>query len=113
MSGAGIGRVRRRCRHRPDFGHIHVDFPEGRRRVPVLLATWAYSNCPFALAVPTKRTEAILHGLVEGFAFFGCVPREVWWDNPRTVAPQLLAGRARGLNERYQALSSHYAFEPL
>src|SRR5262249_16036877 len=51
-----------------DFGHIHVDFPEGRRRVPVLLVTWAYSNCPFAIAVPTERTEAILHGLVEAFA---------------------------------------------
>ena len=74
-----------------DFGHIHVDFPNGRRLVPVLMMTWAYSNCPFALALPTERTEAILHGMVEAFAFFGCVSREVWWDNPRTVAPQLFA----------------------
>ena len=96
-----------------DFGHIYVDFPEGRRQVPVLLLTWAYSNCPFALALPTERTEAILHGLVEGFHFFGCVPHEVWWDNPKTVAPHLFVGRARQLNERYLALSSHYAFEPL
>lgn len=63
-----------------DFGHIHVDFPDGRRQVPVLLTTWAYSNCPFAIALPSERTEAILHGLVEAFAFFGCVPRELWWD---------------------------------
>ena len=96
-----------------DFGHIHVDFPDGRRLVPVLMTTWAYSNCPFAIALPTERTEAILHGMVEAFAFFGCVPREVWWDNPKTVAPQIFVGRERRLNERYQALSSHYAFEPL
>src|SRR5262245_47179462 len=96
-----------------DFGHIYVDFPEGRRQVPVLLLTWAYSNCPFALALPTERTEAILHGLVEGFHFFGCVPHEVWWDNPKTVVPQLFVGRERRLNDRYLALSSHYAFEPL
>src|SRR5579864_2681885 len=96
-----------------DFGHIYVDFPDGRRQVAVLLATWAYSNCPFVIAVPTERTEAILHGLVEAFTFFGCVPREVWWDNPRTVAPHLLVGRQRRLNDRYQALASHYAFEPL
>jgi transposase len=96
-----------------DFGHIHVQFPEGRRLVPVLLTTWSYSNCPFALALPTERTEAILHGLVEAFTFFGCVPRELWWDNPKTVAAHLLAGRARRLNERYQALVSHYAFEAL
>ena len=51
-----------------------------------------YSNCPFAIALPTERTEAILHGLVEAFAFFGCVPQELWWDNPTTVAVQILAG---------------------
>ncbi len=121
-----VGRHRRRQRetfiplvHDPgqrlecDFGHIYVDFPEGRRRVPVLLPTWAYSYCPFAIALPTERTEAILAGMVQAFAFFGCVPREVWWDNPKTVATAILKGRRRTLNERYAALASHYAFEPL
>ncbi len=64
-----------------DFGHIHVDFPDGRRLVSVLLATWAYSYCPFAIALPTERTEAILADMVEVFALFGCVPREVRWDS--------------------------------
>jgi len=96
-----------------DFGHIYVDFPEGRRQVAVLLATWAYSNCPFAIALPTERTEAVLHGLVEAFAFFGAVPRELWWDNPKTVAPFIYQGRQRGLHDRYTALASHYRFEPL
>jgi transposase len=93
-----------------DFGHIHADFPDGRRPVPVLLVTWSYSNAPFALAVPTERTEAILHGLAEAFAFFGCVPRELWWDNPTTVAVHILRGRERTLHPRYAALASHYTF---
>jgi transposase len=96
-----------------DFGHIYADFPNGRRQVPVLVVTWGYSNCPFALALPTERTEAILHGLVEAFRFFECVAREVWWDNPKTVVPHLLKGRSRQINERYTALASHYNFEPL
>ncbi|OWK39391.1 helix-turn-helix domain-containing protein [Fimbriiglobus ruber] len=29
-----------------DFGHIHVDLPDGRRLVPVLIVTWSYSNAP-------------------------------------------------------------------
>ncbi len=29
-----------------DFGHIHVDFPDGRRQIPVLVTVWAYSNYP-------------------------------------------------------------------
>src|SRR5262245_14469695 len=96
-----------------DFGHIHVDFPEGRRLVPVLITAWSYSNYPFALAMPTERTEAILAGMVEAFSFFGCVPHEVWWDNPRTVVHKIFQGRERRPSERYAALASHYAFDPL
>ena len=95
-----------------DFGHIHVDFPDGRRLMPVLVVTWSYSNCPFAIALPTERTEAVLHGLVEAFAFFGCVPRELWWDNPRTVAVRIHKGRERTPHPRYAALASHYTFAP-
>ena len=95
-----------------DFGHIQVDFPEGRRLVPVLVMTWSYSNAPFALALPTERTEAVLHGMSEAFTFFGCVPREVWWDNPTTVAIHIGRGRERTLHPRYAALASHYTFAP-
>jgi transposase len=95
-----------------DFGHIHVDFPDGRRLVPFLVTTWAYSNAPFVLALPFERTEAILEGMVAAFEFFGAVPKEVWWDNPRTVAALILAGRERRCNPRYAALASHYVFEP-
>ena len=94
-----------------DFGHIHVDFPDGRRLVPVLVTVWAYSNAPFVIALPTERTEAILHGMVHALEFFAAVPREVWWDNPRTVATLILRGRQRHLHPRYAALASHYAFE--
>jgi transposase len=96
-----------------DFGHVYVDFPDGRRQVAVLLVTWAYSHFPFALALPSEKTEAILEGMTQAFDFFGCVPREVWWDNPTTVAAEILQGRQRRLHPRYQALASHYNFEPL
>jgi transposase len=96
-----------------DFGHVYVDFPDGRRQIPVFVAAWAYSNYSFALALPTERTEAILAGMVAAFDFFGYVPREVWWDNPKTVVAQIFKGRERRPNESYAALASHYAFEPL
>ena len=96
-----------------DFGHIHVDFPDGRRLVPFLVTTWAYSNAPFVLALPFERTEAILEGMVAAFEFFGAVPSEVGWDNPRTVATLILVGRERQCQPRYAALASHYVFAPL
>ena len=95
-----------------DFGHIHVDFPDGRRLVPVFLMTWAHSHYAFAMALPTERTESILLGMTTAFEFFQRVPREIWWDNPKTVAPAILQGRERTLHERYRALASHYNFEP-
>ncbi len=96
-----------------DFGHIYVDFPDGRRQVAVLLITWAYSNATFAIALPSEKTESILHGTVEAFEFFGAVPKELWWDNPKTVAKTILKGRQRELNDHYLSLASHYNFEPL
>src|SRR6516165_3805244 len=96
-----------------DFGHVHVDFPEGRRLVSFLVTTWAYSNYPFVLALPFERTEAILEGMVTAFEFFQAVPKEVWWDNPKTVATLILLGRERRLHPRYAALASHYVFKPL
>ncbi len=96
-----------------DFGHIYVDFPEGRRLVPFLVTTWAYSNHPFVLALPFERTEAILAGTVAAFEYFGCVPKEIWWDNPKTVATLVFQGRKRQVHPRYAALANHYAFNPL
>ncbi len=96
-----------------DYGHIYVDFPDGRRQVPVLVLAWAYSYCPFVIALPTERTEAILHGMQAAFEYYDCVPREVWWDNPKTVVTQILTGRRRKLHDRYAAFASHYNFDPL
>jgi len=96
-----------------DFGEIQVDFPNGRRKVNVLILVWSYSNAPFAIAFPTQRTEAILEGMTQAFDFFHCVPKEVWWDNPKTVADAILSSRSRRINRRYAALASHYVFEPL
>lgn len=96
-----------------DFGQIEVDFPDGRRKVSVLLITWSHSNAVFAIALPSEKVEAIMRGTVEAFSFFGCVPKELWWDNPKTVATAILKGRNRELNSSYQALASHYNFEPM
>ena len=37
-----------------DFGHIYVDFPWGRERVPVLLTTWSHSSFRFGMALPSE-----------------------------------------------------------
>ena len=96
-----------------DFGHIYVDYPDGRRLVSVLMATWSYSHARFAIKLPSERIEAVLCGLVEALNFFGCVPEQLWWDNPKTIAIKILAGRQRQLHDRYRALVSHYGIDPM
>ena len=61
-----------------DFGHIYVDFPDGRRLVPFLVTTWAYSSRSVCLGSPIRRrTEAILaEGMVAAFEFFEACPRK-------------------------------------
>ena len=49
--------------------------------------------------------------MVHALEFFDASPREVWWDNPKTVATLILRGRQRILHSRYAALASHYTFE--
>ncbi|MDB5175025.1 MAG: Transposase [Phycisphaerales bacterium] len=95
-----------------DFGHIHVDFPDGRRPVPVLPAVWSYSHYPFAIALPDETCGSILHGMVCALEFFDCVPAELWWDNPATVARSILRGRDRQLNH-CGSLASHHRFAPM
>jgi transposase len=95
-----------------DFGQIAVDYPEGRRTTDVLIATWSFSHAIFMLAVPNQRSESVLAGMVAALEFFGSVARQVWWDNPKTIATVVLRGRERVLNDDYAALASHYRFDP-
>jgi transposase len=95
-----------------DFGEAEVDFPWGRTTAHLLVLSWSYSSCPFVMAFPTERTEAILEGVSSGLEFYGCVPKEVWWDNPRTVVGRIYRGRRRDPTTEWQRLANHYVFDP-
>ena len=95
-----------------DFGEAEVDFPWGRTTAHLLVLVWSYSSCPFVMAFPTERTEAILEGVSAGLDFYGAVPKEIWWDNPKTVAGKIFRGRKREASADWQKLASHYVFDP-
>lgn len=72
--------------------------------------TWPFAAKPFAsLELGLHQSEVTP---VATFEFFRAVPKEVWWDNPKTVATLILLGRQRQCHPRYAALASHYVFEP-
>jgi transposase len=55
-----------------DFGHIYVDFADGRKQIPVLMLVWSHSNCPFAIALPSERYRALASHYV--FEPLFCMP---------------------------------------
>lgn len=68
---------------------------------------------PLEIALSNEKTESILYVLMCALELFGCVPLELWWDNPATVATFTLKGRDRRLHPHYAALASHYRFAPM
>jgi len=67
------------------FDHIHFDFPDGRRLVPVLLIVWSFSHYPIAIALPDETCGSILHGMVCAFEFFECVPAQACLTSSRAA----------------------------
>ena len=47
------------------------------------------------------------------FAFFGGVPRQMVYDNLKTVVDAVFVGKERQFNRRFLAMASHYLFEPV
>ena len=67
---------------------IQVDFTVVRRQKPVLkafVATLGYSRATFVHFYDHERSEAWLDGLRRAFDFFGGVPKEVLFDNAKTI----------------------------
>jgi transposase len=71
------------------------------------------SGVPFAWAAPTERLEAFLEGHRRAFAWFGGVPAECVYDNPRTAVVKILAGPARDEHTVFASLRAHYLFDSL
>ena len=76
-------------RFETDPGHqMQVDFAtirRGRARLSVLIATLGWSRAVYVEFVSDQRLETLLGCHERAFYFFGGVPREVLYDNMRTV----------------------------
>jgi transposase len=93
-----------------DFATIR----RGRERLAVFIATLGWSRATYAEFVTDERLATLLGCHERAFYFFGGVPREVLYDNMRTV----VTDRDRygpGLhryNRTFLDLAHHYGFIP-
>lgn len=47
----------------------------------------------------------------KAFAFFGGVPLQMVYDNPKTIVDTVLTGKERKFNRWFMAVANHYLFE--
>jgi hypothetical protein len=98
-------------------GHAQVDFGEAvgviggvRQKMHVFYMDLPHSDAPFMKAYPAETTEVFLDGHVSAFAFFGCVPQSILYDNTKLAVAKICGDGTRVRTQAFTALVSHYLF---
>jgi len=103
--------------HRPgeaqvDFGHAAVKVNGKLRKVAFFVMALPYSDAVYVQAFERECTETFWEGHVEGFEFFGGVPRRITYDNTKVAVGQIVGGsKERRLTHGFLQLKSHYLFD--
>lgn len=83
-----------------------------RRRLEVAHLKLCASRAFWMVAYPGQSHEMLFDAHARAFAALGGVPKRGIYDNMRTAVDAVGRGKARTVNARFQALCSHYLFEP-
>lgn len=83
-----------------------------RRRLEVAHTKLAASRAFWLVAYPGQSHEMLFDAHARAFAAFGGVPRRGIYDNMKTAVDRVGRGKERTVNVRFQAMCSHYLFEP-
>jgi transposase len=83
-----------------------------RRRLEVAHVKLAASRVFHLVAYPMQSHEMLFDAHTRAFIAFGGVPRRGIYDNMKTAVDRVGRGKERVVNARFQAMCSHYLFEP-
>jgi transposase len=103
--------------HRPgdaaqvDFFEVTVEVAGERRKAWKFVMRLMHSGRDFAWVYERCDQVAFLDGHVRAFAHFGAVPQRCVYDNLSAAVRKVVFPK-RVLTARFQALVSHYLFEP-
>ncbi|QQE81541.1 IS21 family transposase [Alicyclobacillus sp. SO9] len=94
-----------------DFGHVVIKLGNETKKVCIFVMRMRSSGVPFAHAFHTEKLEAFLEGHRLAFEWFGGVPGDVRYDNPKTAVTKILAGPLREEHQLLSSLRAHYLFD--
>ena len=83
-----------------------------RRRLELAHLKLCSSRAFWLVAYPAQSHEMLFDAHIRAFNAFGGVPKRGIYDNMKTAVDAVGRGKARTVNARFQALCSHYLFEP-
>lgn len=95
-----------------DFFEVLVDLAGKRVKAWMFVMRLMHSGRDFACLYTRQDQTTFLDGHVRAFEHFGFVPMRIAYDNLKAAVTKLLVGSERVLSPRFQALASHYLFEP-
>ena len=72
-----------------------------------------YSRMPFVMCFPRMTLEMVMEVHVQAHDYFSGLPQKGIYDNLKTVVQDILKGKNRVYNKRFELLYSHYLFEPI
>lgn len=83
-----------------------------RVRLQVAHTKLSHSRAFIQRAYPLQTHEMLFDALSQAFRVLGGVPQRGIFDNMKTAVDRIGSGKVRQVNARFQALASHYLFEP-
>lgn len=95
-----------------DFFEVLVELAGSVVKVGMFVMRLMHSGRDFARLYTRQDQTSFLDGHVRAFAHFGCTPQRLAYDNLKAAVAKSLVGSERLLATRFEALSSHYLFEP-
>ena len=93
-----------------DFGT--ADFYENGKRLTgkYLELSFPYSNKGYMQLFYGENMECLLEGMDAIFRHIGVVPREIWFDNTKTIVTKVIRG-GRETTQRFDRFREHYRFQ--
>jgi transposase len=96
-----------------DWSHEDVEMAGMPVRVKVAHVRLCHSRMMLCVAFPRESLEMVFAGHERAFGLFGGTCRKGIYDNLKTVVQEILVGKDRTFNRRFQQFASHHLFEPV
>lgn len=94
-----------------DWGEATVRMAGEILKVQFFSMRLNHSKARFVMAFPFQKQEAWFEGHIQGFHFFGGVPRRITYDNLKTAVYRVLEGKKRQEQQAFKEFRSYYLFE--